>query len=531
VSASPRAADASRRAGLSPDALAIVERIDTALRQRRIADAEREIAALRAIAPDHAETLRLGALVDCVGGRPRDAIAPLRRAIALRPDDALMHTNLGSALAGCGEMREAIDAFRRSAALAPGSAEAWFNLGAALEQGGDSADARDALASAIARQPAHLHARFLLARVAQRMGDFRESEAQYLDILAREPAAGAAWFGLAHLKSRRFSAGELDTMRALYARRDLDAMQRVQLGYALSRALEDHDRYAEAFAVLTAASAAKRRMVSWNGATFSRFVDDMIGAFDTPLEARADPSLGAGIVFVISLPRSGSTLVEQMLAAHPDIAAAGERVDLPDIVGVESKQLGRSSPAWVHDATAADWQRLGEDYLARVGAARNGRVAMTDKGVGNWKYIGHALAMMPAARFVEIRRDATETCLACFRQLFSADLQPMTYDLAELAAYHRDYTRLTDFWAAREPGRIHRLRYEDLVAAPESELRRLLAFLDLPFDAACLDFHAVERDVRTSSSAQVREPLRADTARAARYGDLLAPLRRALGEA
>lgn len=230
---------------------------------------------------------------------------------------------------------------------------------------------------------------------------------------------------------------------------------------------------------------------------------------------------------MISMPRSGSTLVEQILSAHPQIEGGGELPDLDAVLAAESNRRRRAFPDWVSDASPADWRRLGEDYLARTARWRTHAPHFTDKALDNWPLVGAAAAMLPGARFILCRRDPLETCLGCFRQLFAFG-NHYSYDLDELAAYWREHERLLRAWRVRLPLRTLELVHEELLADQQGQTRRLLDFLGLPFDPACLDFHRSTRPVRTFSAAQVRQPLQADTARAQRYGAALQPLREAL---
>ena len=233
------------------------------------------------------------------------------------------------------------------------------------------------------------------------------------------------------------------------------------------------------------------------------------------------------VIFVVSMPRSGSTLVEQILAAHPEVEGANELEVLPDLLVAESRRHGVDFPHWVGHATPADWDRLGKTYLEQTGRWRQSRPRFTDKALSNWLYAGAIRAMLPGARVIDCRRDPVETCLSCFRQAF-ARWHGYAYDMEELAAFWRDYDKLSRIWPERIPEAFHTLVYEELLADPEREIRRLLEFCGLPFDEACLRSHEIERSVRTASASQVREPLRRDTARALRYGELRALRRRAL---
>ena len=212
-------------------------------------------------------------------------------------------------------------------------------------------------------------------------------------------------------------------------------------------------------------------------------------------------------------------------------AAAGLAPGWSQVIDAETRRRASAFPLWVPDATAQDWQRLGQEYLARTARWRRAKPRFTDKSLVTWYLVGAALAMLPAARVVVVRRDPVETCLACYRQLFT-EQSGFTCDLDEMADYCIDFLRLTRFWLAKHPDRVLDLPYESLVAEPETQIRRLLDFCELPFDPACLDFHKTSRTVlSTPSAAQVRQPLRRDTARSARYGDKLDRLRQRLRDA
>jgi hypothetical protein len=349
-------------------------------------------------------------------------------------------------------------------------------------------------------------------------------------VLAARPESALAWYGLSTVRSARFSEADLRAIEGVYARDDLSGDERISAGFALAKALEDQGRYTEAFSLLTAANAAKRRQLHWDARVFSQYVDALDAAFVRAPATAAPAERGNEVVFIFGLPRSGSTLVEQILAAHPSVSGANELDDLTLVIATESKRRGSPFPAWVPATTPKDWERLGNEYLELTARWRRHRPVFTDKGLSNWGYVGALRAMLPGARLVNCRRDPVENCLACFRQAFAKEFG-FTYDLAEIAAFWRDYDRLVRLWHRRYPGRIHDVVHERLVADPETEIRALLAFCGLPFETSCLRFHEVERTVLTASAAQVRQPIRSDTARAARYGTLLDPLRAMLAGA
>jgi len=519
-----------RAEGLSDSGRRILQQAAESIRLRRADDADAHLASVGALAPAHPEVLCLRAVVAQMRNQHADAAKLLRRVVDARPFDALPWNNFGTSLAESGDIDGAIAAFRRSAELAPQRAAPWFNLGRALDSAGRIDEAHAALTNALARDSAHIGARLMLGRVLQFMGRIDEAEAEFRRVITAHPESAMAWYGLSTVRTARIDADETRAIERVYSRDDLTREERIGAGFALAKALEDQGRYAEAFAMLTAANATKRRTLVWDARVFTQYTHNIDAMFANAPTTTAPPDLGSEVIFVFGLPRSGSTLVEQILAAHPSVNGANELEELNFVMDGESKRRGSAFPFWVPHMGPADWERLGRDYLARTAQWRKDRPVFTDKGLMNWTYVGALRAMLPGARFVNTRRDAVENCLACFRQSFARELG-FTYDLAEMAAFWRDYDRLMRLWQRRHPGRIHDVVHERLVVEPETEIRAMLEACGLPFDAACLRFHEVERNVRTASAAQVRQPLRADTARAARYGTLLDPLRAMLTEA
>jgi tetratricopeptide (TPR) repeat protein len=519
--------DANRGAGLGADALQTLDEANRALNEERMPDAAQSIARLAEMAPGHPEVLRLRAVLAHAERRFADASRLLRRALHQRPHDAIAWNNLGSAHGEAGDRAGSIAAFRRSAELAPENASTWINLGRALDLDARAGEAHDALTRALEIDPSHAAARLARARAAQAIGRVEDAQSDYR--LAIDAAPAHAWFGLSTLRNRSFDAGDAHAMQRLHADASLAPEERIRIGFALAKALDDQSRHAEAFAVLAEANAAQRRLVRWDAAASSRSAEAVAALFDAPAPDARDRDLGAEVIFVTGMPRSGSTLVEQILAAHPDVEGAGELNALPDVLTEESRRRNMPFPDWVGAASADDWQRLGRAYLERTRRWRT-RPRFTDKNLANWRFVGAARAMLPGARFVFTRRDPLETCFSCFRQHF-ANTQPFSYDLDELASYWRDHDRLLQLWSRRYADRVHVVVHETLLAEPEAAIRALLAATGLTFDEACLRFHEADRDVRTISATQVREPMQTDTARADRYGTLLDPLRRALAAA
>jgi tetratricopeptide (TPR) repeat protein len=516
-----------RLAGLSPTAADLLRQTGQHLRAGRLPQAEQVLASAEAIAPNHVEVQRTRGLLLNHSGRHAQARDLIRTLLLAHPDDPALLNDLGGALRGCGDYEGAFAAWQRACDLQPDFAIGWFNLARNLKAQAWIEESLPALERTVALAPDHLLARTIYADVLVNLGHFEEARTQYLDVLQRAPTTGAAWWGLASLKTVRLSDDETVRLTDLLQRTDIPETDRIAMGCTLAKAQEDAGRYEQAFATLSAANSHMRRLQPWEAAKFRAIVNQTLTTFARPHAHAEAETLGEEIIFIVSLPRSGSTLTEQILAAHPQVEGASELPDLASVLREESQRRRVEFPHWVADATAADWTRLGQAYLARTARWRRRRPRSTDKMPNNWFFVGAAMAMLPGARIVNCRRDPVETCWSCYKQLFSKGNE-FSYDLGDLAAFWHDYDRAMHQWQRQAPARIRDQVYEQLVADPENEVRALLEFCGLPFDAACLRFHEAARSVRTASASQVREPLRRDTARSAHYGTLLDPLRHAL---
>ncbi len=537
--APPRASSWSSPATVKPQSLSgvrppraarLLQRAERWFERNDPQAAEQALREAIAIVPDDPALLRLLAVALHRQGRHAEALPLLQRARSLRPDDATIENNLGSALAESGDMQGALDAFRHACELEPSLAVAWFNLGAAHDALLQTAAAEAAFAEALSLDPQHQQARIQRACCLRTLGRLDDAASEFRAVLDRHPDSGDAWVGLLGMQSTPADANALTALEGLYPRARRGDRERILLGFAYALALDAHARHDEAFAVIAEINAEQRAQTRWDAQGFSRIMRSIAQAFDGAIAAADDPRLGHEVIFVVGMPRSGSTLAEQILGAHPQVHGAGEIDDLAVLFREESKRRGVDFPGWVGTAAADDWTRLGNAYLERTARWREQRPRMTDKSLHNWQLVGAIRAMLPGAQVVDCRRDPLETCWSAFKHPFRPKL-PYTCDFEELAAYWRDYDRLVRFWHARYPGYVWTQDYEALLADPEQRIRALLDRCGLAFDPACLRFHEAQRDVRTSSSAQVRRPLRSDTARAGLYGARLDPLRRALGVA
>lgn len=318
-------------------------------------------------------------------------------------------------------------------------------------------------------------------------------------------------------------------MRELLASPRIDPAERTALGFALGMACERLGRHAEAWERLLAANARRKtELRPWSPEQFEAQERKATEVFAAGHAQATDPALGDHVFFVVGMARSGTTLVEQILAAHPRVQGGGELPALPQVLTEESTLRQRRYPEWVPQASPDDWQRLGRRYLELTADLRKERPFSTDKLPNNWRAIGAIRAMLPGARIVVCRRDPLENCWSCYKQYFTQGWE-FTYDIGHLATFWKAFDRAALHWAHCAPQRVREQRYEALTESPESEIRALLAFCGLHLDGACLRFHESRRSVQTLSAAQVRQPMHRHRSTAAGYGTLLDPLREALG--
>jgi len=516
---------------LSPLAERLLNR---ARREAQSGDADAAMRSLTnalALAPENAEIMRWMGIAAQNLGDHAGAAECFRRALTVLPDDSDLHIGLGVALYRLRQEDEGLVHLRRACELAPNSAPAWYNLAEGLWPHSQADVVIDALKRTMAIDPSYVRAGVGLARAMAGVGRIDEAAVGLREILHSRPDYVEAWLALADLKTVPFDAEDVRALQRVLQVDNLPPDARIRFELVLARALEDQSDYTRAFEMLEHANTAQRTRLKWDATGKHEHVEAILRVFSDAVPRATDMGLGRNAIFIASLPRSGSTLVEQILASHAEVEGANEIKDIGQVIEAESRSRTSTFPEWVSDATALDWERLGREYLARTARWHKRKPRFVDKNLLNWMFAGAVLAMLPGARVVVVRRDPVETCLACYRQWFTHGGE-FSYNLDEMADFYVDFWRLTRFWLEKFPDRVFDLEYETLVTEPEPTIRRLLGFCGLPFDPACLDFHKTERTVLSSpSAAQVRQPLRTDTARADRYGSKLDQLRARLRDA
>ncbi|MGA9335281.1 MAG: sulfotransferase, partial [Rudaea sp.] len=338
------------------------------------------------------------------------------------------------------------------------------------------------------------------------------------------------WYGLAEIKTLKLRSDELVALKEFCESPTISIPDRSGLMHALGKGLEDANDHAGAFSAFGEAGQGRRQMSPWDASAFREKMALARAAFPNPLDLECK-SRGSEVIFIVGLPRSGSTLTEQILAAHPEVEGASELPDLNAVLQEESNRRRAPLGQWLKEANESDWKRLGETYLVRTARWREKRPRFTDKLPENWELAEAALAMLPGSHWIDCRRDPVETCWSCFKQLFAPGRVIWSYSFDELAIYWQECRRHMDYLSRRYPGSVRTQYYEALLEDAEGQTRELLGFCGLEFSPACLRFYDAARAVRTASAAQVREPIRRDTARTEHYGELLDSLRALLRDA
>lgn len=455
---------------------------------------------------DAGEFLRRG-LESHQKGRLAEAVRWYRKALASQPDLIAALGNLGLALESQGEMEEAIDCYEKIIALRPDDEKAHNNLGLVMKSQGRLEEASAYLQKAVELKPGFAEAHNNLGNVQKERGEVKEALASFDRAIAHKPDFAEARYNAS--QSRKCAdPAEVGVLEALLKKETGDA-GRVGLHFALGKALADLERYPEAFRHYLEANRLVRKGVHYDAAgeegTFQRHREIFDRAF---FESRQD--FGAqddAPIFIVGMMRSGTTLIEQILASHPEVHGAGE---LPYITRMLEKRAGSREAGRFPEALAqlnADESRgLGEAYLATIRRLAPDARFVTDKMPSNFLHLGAIRLLLPRARIIHAVRAPEDICLSIFRTRFT-DRHAYAYNLAEIGHYYRLYQGMMDHWRDLFPASILDVSYEQLTADQEGESRRILDHCGLSWDDRCLRFHETVRDVTTASSVQVRQPM------------------------
>ena len=524
-----------RYTALQPEETHLGE-VGAALATGRLATAESLLRAQLARSPEDVAALRLLAQVAARRERYGEAERLLNDCLRLAPGYSRARYDLVCILHEQVKGEPMLPLLERLLALEPGNLAYGTLRAAAYTIVGKIERALEVLEGLLTSHPDHELVWLYYGHALRAAGRIAEAVAAYRRSTQLRPGFGDAWYSLANLKTLRFAPADIAAMRAQLERTDLSDADRLHFEFALGKAAEDAGDFGESFAHYARGNGLRRATVQYDPDSATRQVERTRALFTREfLAARAGWGVSAADpIFIVGLPRSGSTLLEQILASHSQVEGTRELADVAAFaqeLAVDADPQRDAYPESIARLSRDELAALGERYLSQTRVHRQlGRPRFIDKAPVNFAHVGLIHLMLPNARIIDARRAALPCCFSNFKQHFQRGVW-FTYDLTDLGRYYRDYVSLMSHFDAVLPGRVHRVQYERLVADLEGEVRALLAYCGLPFEQQCLRFHETRRVVQTVSSEQVRQPLYTEGVDQWRnFEPWLGPLKEALGD-
>ncbi len=477
----------------------------------RLQDAEQLCRKVLQQNPKQVDALRMLGLIAAAAGDLDEAESLLRQALAEAPDHVPAMFELGRVLKELDRSEDAIEVYQALLKIQPDNAKAWFRLGGTLGPAALTEQAVDAYKHCLQLNPNHAGAWLGLGHMLKTLGQQEEGIAAYQRCRDIEPDLGEVYYSLANLKTYRFDDEELAQMKQRLEGDAVKNSSEVNFLFALAKALEDRGEFEQAWHYYERGNASQRMLVSYDPVMTETTNDDLIDYFSLDCLSRLG---GAGNpdqapIFILGMPRSGSTLVEQIIASHSQVEGTSE---LP-YIGRLSKSLNRNRadgmryPQVLEELEPRHFHQLGSRYLEMARMHRvEGTPRFIDKMPNNFPSVGFIHCLLPNAKIIDARRHPLDTCVGNLRQLYARG-QTFSYDQVDLGEYYLQYQRMMDHWDEVLPGKVLRVQYEDTVNDLENQVRRILDFLGLPWEDQCLNFHTTDRAVRTASSEQVRQPI------------------------
>ena len=528
------AADSYRRAlGIKADFIEAHAKLGYTLMALGCAsEAEAHFPQVLAARPDESRVHNSLGIVYRGLSRLAEAEACYRRALAIAPDYAEAYSNLGNVLGDQQRHDEAEASCRQALAINDGMAEAHFNLGNILRHQDRQPEAEQSYRRALDIQPGYLMALNNLGLCLKRQGRLDEASECFQAAISLKPDFLQSHCNLAPLKTYAVDDAQLGLVEG--QQHQLPALPvagRISYWFALGKMREDVGRYDDAFAAYAEGNLLQRTQFPHDEAREVALLERLRSVFSAAFFAeRAQPvHPGKAPIFIVGMPRSGTSLIEQILSTHPGIHGAGELTELGDVVHSIARAAGdraASYPEVASTLSADEFRRLGEAYTERVWRHAPEAERITDKLPANFQHLGMIHLMLPHAKIIHAMRDPMDSCFSCYSRLFEGGNLDFAYELGSVGRYYVRYIELMQHWQRVLPaGTVLDMRYEDMVTDTEGQARRLLDYLGLPWDEGCLAFHRNRRAVRTASAAQVRKPIyRSSVARWQHFETHLGPL-------
>lgn len=477
----------------------------------RLEEAERLCRQVLQKDPRQVDALRMLGLIAAASGDLDEAENLLRQALAGAPDHVPAMFELGRVLKELERPEEAIEVYRELIRQQPDNPKAHYRLAGVLAPAALNDQSAAAYRRCLELDPAHAGAWLGLGHMLKTLGKQQEGIAAYRRCLELEPEFGEAWFSIANLKTYRFTEADIAEMQRCLESGTVREPSRVNFLFALAKAYEDRGDYSTAWQYYAQGNARQRLLVSYDPVLTETVNDDLVAYFNADFfRQRAgvgnpDPSP----IFILGMPRSGSTLVEQIIASHSQVEGTSE---LP-YIGRLTRSLNRNRadgmryPQVLSELEPRHFDRLGRSYLDMARMHRvEGAPRFIDKMPNNFPLVGFIHSILPNAKIIDARRHPLDACTGNLRQLYARG-QTFSYDQTDIGEYYLQYQRMMDHWDEVLPGKVLHVQYEDVVADLETQVKRILDYLELPWEDACLNFHDTERAVRTASSEQVRQPI------------------------
>tara|TARA_B110000438_G_scaffold6433_1_gene6385 strand:- start:106 stop:2121 length:2016 start_codon:yes stop_codon:yes gene_type:complete len=479
----------------------------------QLGEAEKIYRKLLAEDPDNVDALRLLALLASRSGALDQGIAMLRKCTEIAPDYALAWENLAKLYRQKDDpesIKMASYCFKQATELRPDWAEGWAGLGTMQTRSSQHDEGISSYKKSIELKINQPRVHLSLGHIHKTTGEPEKSITSYKDAIKYDPGFGEAYWSLANLKTYKFTELEIQEMQKQIDSKDLSERERVHFLFALGKALEDAKDFKQSFKHYHDGNELNRGRSTYDPKAIEALTQRLITFFDASLFSSKE---GSGYeakdpIFIVGLPRSGSTLIEQILSSHSSVEGT---MELPNMMNT-ARKMGNSTkdqtayPEVISEMPKNDLSFLGKSYIEDTKFLRSELPFFIDKMPNNFSHVGLIKLILPNAKIIDARRNPLDTCFSCYKQLFARG-QVFTYDLPELARYYINYIKLMDHWDETLPGFVYRVNYEQMISDQEEETRKVLNFCDLDFEDQTLEFYNTKRAVKTASSEQVRQPI------------------------